>query len=144
MTRPRCVLCDIALGRAPASKILETKRILAIVPLRPKSVGHVLVISKAHAERMHDLPRETLHEIVDALAKIARALDLGSYNILQNTGPGSDGPKGPPPSERINHVHVHLIPRDVGDSLDILSRSTSSPSRDELDRRARAIRERLA
>lgn len=140
---PTCVFCDIVEGRAPASKVLETGRVLALIPLRPKARDHVLVIPKDHFEKMHDVPAATLHEIVDLLARIARALSLESYNVLQNNGPDASGPEGPPPEELIAHIHFHLVPRAAGDRVELPSRTRSSPTQEELDRMAAEVRARL-
>jgi diadenosine tetraphosphate (Ap4A) HIT family hydrolase len=126
-----------------ASKILETNLALAIVPLRPKSRGHCLVLPKDHAERMHDIPSETLHQMIDTIRQIAIALNLESYNVLQNSGKHSGRWDVTPTSETVSHVHFHLIPRSPRDRIDIMEHSTFAPSRDELERLAREIRDRL-
>lgn len=138
----RCVFCDTVGGRAPASKVLETARLLVLVPLRPKCEGHCLVIPKQHAVRMQDLPDETLHEIATILKRLAGASNLRSYNILQNNGPHSNDP-GVRRQPSIEHVHFHLIPRTKGDGIRIMAGSTLAPSRHELDRMAARIRRKL-
>ena len=135
-----CIFCKMVQRVAPASKVLETKRILVLIPLKPKARGHVLVVPKDHVETLHDVPRATLHEIIESIVRIARAMRFQSYNVLQNTGPDSGGPHGPPPEELIAHIHFHLIPRTAGDGVELLSRSQSTPSRDDLDRMAAELR----
>ncbi len=138
-----CILCDIVRGRAPAPRVLETGRILVIVPLHPKSDGHCLVIPKRHYARLHEVPDATLAEIILTVKRLAKGMDLSSYNILQNNGqhaydPGVR-PRGPP----IEHVHVHVIPRRRKDGVRITRPDSPERTRDERNRMAAGIRRRL-
>lgn len=142
-SKPRCVFCEIVAGRAPVSRVLETRRLLVLVPLHPKCDGHCLVVPKAHATRMHDLPDATLREAAVTLKRLASAMDLTSYNVLQNNGPHSNDPGVRPRQAVADHVHFHLIPRARGDRIRITARSSSAPTREELDRMAARIRDRF-
>ena len=142
-SRDACIFCGIVAGRVRSSRILETPRLLAIVPLHPKSRGHCLVIPKRHAIRMHDLPDTTVREIAVTLKRLAAAMDLRSYNLLQNNGPHANDRGVPPTPLVVDHVHFHLIPREAADGVRITARSRSNPTRKELDRMASWIRRRL-
>ncbi len=140
---PECVFCEIIAGRSPASLIYDSPGVLGLVPLRPVTEGHALVIPKAHVERMHDVSAPTLQEIVSVLAGMARAMNLRDYNILQNTGPWASGGETLPGGETTRHVHFHLIPRRNGDGVRLNQDPGRVLSREELDCIARDIRSRL-
>ncbi len=92
---------------------------------------------------MHGLPDATLREAAVTLKRLAKAMDLTSYNLLQNNGPHSNDPGARRRRPVVDHVHFHLIPRSQGDRIRIMAVSTSAPTRNELDRMARRIRARL-
>uniref|UniRef100_A0A6B2LQY8 HIT domain-containing protein n=1 Tax=Arcella intermedia TaxID=1963864 RepID=A0A6B2LQY8_9EUKA len=73
--------------------------------INPLSPGHILVIPKTHAEKMHELPDANLTEILPLCKKIVNALhEQGlNYNILQNNGKLAH--------QAVDHVHFHIIPR---------------------------------
>ncbi len=92
---------------------------------------------------MHELPDATLREAAVTLKRLARAMNLTSYNLLQNNGSHSNDPGVRRRRPVVDHVHFHLIPRSRGDRIRIMAVSPSAPTRDELDRMARRIRKRI-
>lgn len=48
-TNEPCVFCEIIAGRAPATVIRDWPDALAIVPLKPVTDGHTLVMPKIHS-----------------------------------------------------------------------------------------------
>ncbi len=78
---------------------------------------------------MHELPDEHLVELLPAVKKIAVAVGVENYNVLQvsatrsRTPPNSAGPPANPRSIRVSqnngriahqevdHVHFHMIPK---------------------------------
>ncbi len=60
---------------------------------------------------MDEVPEATLMEIAVTLKRLARALGLRSYNVLQNNGPYSNDPGVSRDRSSAHHVHFHLIPR---------------------------------
>jgi diadenosine tetraphosphate (Ap4A) HIT family hydrolase len=77
---------------------------LAFLDIGPLSKGHALIIPKCmfgfyelsivsliihlldHAEKMHELPDEYLHDVLPIAKKIALAQGSANYNVLQNNG----------------------------------------------------------
>jgi histidine triad (HIT) family protein len=43
-----CLFCAIAAGEIPATRVVETDRVLAFRDINPQAPTHVLVISKTH------------------------------------------------------------------------------------------------
>jgi len=54
--------------------------------IQPLSRGHALVIPKEHTVKFHELSDESLADILPVAKKVAKALGVSNYNILQNNG----------------------------------------------------------
>jgi histidine triad (HIT) family protein len=101
-----CVFCEIIEGRSPATIVECWDNAIAIVPLNPVVVGHLLVIPTTHVRDFTTMP------LVSALT-MARAAELvagmGSYNLITS--------KGEAATQSVFHLHLHLVPRAAGDGL---------------------------
>lgn len=58
----------------------------AFLDIQPLSRGHALVIPKEHAVKFHELSDESLTDILPVAKKVALALGIKDYNLLQNNG----------------------------------------------------------
>ncbi|KAI0696548.1 Per1-domain-containing protein [Cerioporus squamosus] len=90
-------------GELPSLKILETDLSYAFLDIGPVSEGHALIIPKYHSNRMDEVPDEYLAEILPIAKKLAKAMDIVDYNILQNNGKIA--------FQHVFHVHFHIIPK---------------------------------
>jgi diadenosine tetraphosphate (Ap4A) HIT family hydrolase len=109
-----CIVCEgISKGENPfnSPQIIETENLVGfVVTHHAASKGHCIFLPKKHAEKMHEVEDKVLEEIVITIKKVARALDLKNYNILQNNGALA--------FQTLFHVHFHLIPKNSeGDGL---------------------------
>ena len=110
-----CIFCDKPLlGDDRAAHIVH-RGVLAYVMLNtfPYNNGHVMVAPFAHESALEDLPAATLHEMMDLAQLCARAYKLSFHpdgiNIGFNLGAAAGaGIK--------DHLHLHLVPRWVGDT----------------------------
>jgi histidine triad (HIT) family protein len=102
-----CPFCAIVAGEAPAEVVDESDDYIAIVPLNPVTPGHVLAIPKTHVESAVTDP--VLTGLVTAYAsRLAR--DYGRpCNIITSVGRAA--------TQTVLHLHVHVVPRRVGDGL---------------------------
>ncbi|KAI0746298.1 HIT-like domain-containing protein [Daedaleopsis nitida] len=98
-----CFFCKITKGQIPSYKILETDLNYAFLDIGPLAEGHTLIIPKYHCDRMDEVPDEYLAEILPLAKKIATALGLVDYNVLQNNGKIAH--------QHVFHVHFHVIPK---------------------------------
>ncbi|KAJ1797093.1 Adenosine 5'-monophosphoramidase [Coemansia sp. RSA 2399] len=98
-----CIFCKIIRGEIPSAKLMETANSFAFLDIGPLSDGHALVVPKYHAEKMHELPDEFLADTMPVAKKIAQALNMDNYNILQNNGRIAH--------QEVPHVHFHVIPK---------------------------------
>ncbi len=113
MSADDCIFCKIAAGQIPATRIYEDEAVLVFLDIGPISDGHTLVIPKRHFERLHDCPAELLGQISSRLGKMAgavsAAMNCDGYNLLCNNGRAA--------GQIVEHLHFHIIPRNVGDGL---------------------------
>jgi diadenosine tetraphosphate (Ap4A) HIT family hydrolase len=99
-------------GRIPCHKLYESDKILAFLDINPLSLGHALIIPKQHAGKLTEVSDETLEEMLPLAKKIAKALNVAEFNVLQNNGRMAH--------QEIEHVHLHVIPkRSVSEGLGI-------------------------
>ena len=110
-----CIFCKIVNGKIPAAKVYEDNNTISFLDIMPANKGHCLVVPKKHYETLLDIPDEDLANLIKAAKKVTKALSLsignGSYNLVMNNGKEA--------GQLVNHAHIHIIPRFVGDRLRI-------------------------
>jgi histidine triad (HIT) family protein len=108
-----CIFCAIVAGQAPARRLIEDERTLAFLDINPATTGHALVVPKAHADDVLDIPVEDLTAVAVTAQRLARAsmtaLGADGVNLLQATRPAA--------FQTVFHMHVHVIPRYVDDDI---------------------------
>jgi len=108
-----CIFCKIIAGQIPCTKVYEDAACLVFMDINPISPGHTLVVPKKHYEAITEMPAEeaaALYRPIPALAAAVKAaLKAEALNVLQNNGRAA--------GQAVDHLHVHLIPRWVGDGL---------------------------
>lgn len=82
--------------------------------LYPVSPGHTLVIPRRHIRSFFEARESERMALLRALDWAKQRIDAefspGSYNIGINDGPAA--------GQTVPHLHIHLIPRYVGDAAD--------------------------
>jgi histidine triad (HIT) family protein len=104
-----CVFCEIVAGSAPAHRIAENERSVAILDISPYAPGHTLVLSKRHVPFWHDLTAREAADVFALAHRVARKLKTAfdpEFVCLMARG------------RRIPHTHVFLVPTAPGDVLD--------------------------
>ena len=108
-----CIFCKMVAGQIPVARVYEDEIVLAFLDIGPISDGHTLVISKQHFEKLHDCPAELLGQVASRLGRIAgavaAAMNADGYNLLCNNGRVA--------GQLIEHLHFHIVPRNVGDGV---------------------------
>lgn len=122
-------------GELPASKVYEDDHVLAFMPLRMISRGHVVVISKtSKARTLLDIEPEELTRVMNVARRVAqaqmKALGVQGFQILQNNGAVG--------TQSVFHLHVHVIPRYPG--VDLLPAAGPNDDRKTLDDMAALLR----
>lgn len=80
----------------------------------PISKGHAQVVPKRHVVSFFDLKGDELIQIFGLLKKTKQLIDErfhpNGYNLGVNEGEVA--------GRRINHLHIHMVPRYFGDQLE--------------------------
>uniref|UniRef100_A0A6B2LQ96 HIT domain-containing protein n=1 Tax=Arcella intermedia TaxID=1963864 RepID=A0A6B2LQ96_9EUKA len=130
-----CIFCSIIRGEAECVKITETENAVVFLDVCPVTKGHCLIVPKYHAQYLHQLPEEEVSQIGPLLVKIAKALDVKDYNVLQNNGTKAN--------QGVPHVHFHIIPKTDHGGLELHYTSTTDEVH-HLRNTAQEIRTRLS
>jgi histidine triad (HIT) family protein len=134
-----CLFCRIVAGQIPSTRVYEDDLILAFMDIGQVNPGHVLVAVKRHAENLYELDDAQAAAVQRAAARVARAIrdafDPQGLSVYQANGRAA--------GQTVFHYHVHLVPRREGDGM-ALAWPVKNPPRDELEKHAARIREKLA
>ncbi|MEV4177866.1 HIT family protein [Nonomuraea sp. NPDC049709] len=135
-----CVFCEIIAGRAEAAIVHEDDSVVAILDHKPATVGHVLVIPRAHVAGLADCD----DAVGAAIWRTARRVSVA----LRASGLRCEGVRlsladGEAAGQDVFHLHLHVVPRYPGDGVAVTA-SWKSRSRESLDRDAALIRQALA
>lgn len=86
---------------------------MAFLDIRPLSMGHTLVIPKAHYVDIFDTPAKQLAQVHMVSKQIAvavkKATQADGISIIQQNGKAA--------GQDIFHLHVHVVPRFTGQKL---------------------------
>jgi histidine triad (HIT) family protein len=101
-----CLFCAIVAGDIPATKVLETDRILAFRDINPQAPTHVLVIPKEHHRDVAALAAADpglLGDMITAAHRVATAEGVAEtgYRLVFNTGAQA--------GQAVWHVHGHVL-----------------------------------
>lgn len=103
-----CELCT------PAEVVFENELAYVRYDSNPLSRGHVLVIPRRHVSSFFDMTTEEQSAVLGLLNEAQRRIQHNhspdGYNIGVNIGKAG--------GQSRMHVHLHLIPRYVGDVAD--------------------------
>ncbi len=108
-----CVFCRIRDGQLPSTKVAENDRAFAIMDINPINDGHVLLLTKAHAETLFEIGEEDLV----AAARLARRVAAGIRTGLNPDGLNLVQANGRAAFQSVPHFHIHLIPRWLQDGM---------------------------
>ena len=97
------VFTKIIKGELPANKVYEDELTIAIVPLHPIALGHILVIPKLQVEQFYELPEKDYAALMSSVQKVAKRLNevFKPYRVGLKVE-GLDVP----------HAHIHVIAFD--------------------------------
>ncbi len=124
-------------GELPCIKLDENDQAVAIMDIMPQAEGHVLVIPKAPAAELYDLPEAALLGAMQLAQKLARAVRAA----LQPDGLFVGQFNGAAAGQTVAHVHFHLIPRWRGTELKLHAREMADTA--QLQALAERIRAQL-
>lgn len=108
-----CPFCDI---NKEKSRIIRRYKYCFVMFSNPRLMeGHLLVVPKRHVEKLSDLNKNELQELIDVTTKYQE-------KILKNISPGCDISHHYRPfiknnKLKVEHLHIHLRPRFDHDEL---------------------------
>jgi histidine triad (HIT) family protein len=87
---PECLFCAIAAEMVPATRVLDTGRVLAFRDIDPRAPTHVLVIPKEHHPDVATHAAANaglLHEVITQAHQVAAAEGVSDkgYRVVFNT-----------------------------------------------------------
>ena len=107
---PQNIFAKILRGELPCHKVYEDDKVLAFLDIMPRAPGHTLVLPKAPARNILDIPPDDLAHVAKVAQKIAKAAMtvFGADGItVQQFNENAGG-------QVVFHLHVHVIPRVAG------------------------------
>lgn len=103
----RCAFCMNAI---PGELIDELTTAVAFYDAYPSTPGHILIVPRRHVGRLADLLSSERSDMFALLESLLLAPDADGYTIGINDGAAA--------GQTVDHVHLHIIPRRVGDTAD--------------------------
>lgn len=110
MPETNCPFCEL-----PAARVVLTSAYFNVIrDGYPISPGHTLVIPKRHVRSLFELLPIEFAELQGVLGQVRQNLDMefkpDGFNLGINDGPVA--------GQTVPHLHVHVIPRYLGDKAD--------------------------
>ena len=110
MTQSACPFCTL-----PPERIrFGSARAFVIDDGFPVSLGHALIIPRRHVASLFELDIDEQREMIELLAharsRLLEERQPNAFNIGINDGVAA--------GQTVMHLHIHLIPRYLGDRLD--------------------------
>jgi len=104
------IFAKILRGELPCYKVYEDDKALAFLDIMPRAPGHTLVLPKAAARNILDVPADVLGHVAMVAQKVAKAgmkAFAADGVTIQQFNEGAGG-------QVVFHLHVHVIPRKQG------------------------------
>jgi diadenosine tetraphosphate (Ap4A) HIT family hydrolase len=137
-----CIFCDIVSSQDQASLVHADDRVVAFMDIQPVNTGHLLVVPRLHASQLADLDPAIGGHIFQVGMRLAAALRRSGVRCEGIDFFLADGPAA---GQEVMHVHLHVIPRFVGDGFGFRFGPGyfQRPARASLDQVAADIRQAL-
>ena len=110
-TAYNCIFCKIAQKKIDAKIIDENENAIAFLDAFPLTAGHTLVITKNHYAKLQDVEFGQINQLFSLVNKILPSIEKGTgvQGTLIAIHNGKDA------GQEIPHLHVHIVPRKLGD-----------------------------
>jgi len=129
-----CLFCNIIAGDIPSDKVYEDEKVFAFLDIHPVSLGHTLIVPKAHSETFLEMGAEDREAVMNAAVKISkavmRAVGSSACNLTYNVGADA--------GQLIFHTHLHVIPRFPNDGHKLWAEMKDAPNLKILSEQIRA------
>ena len=111
----RCFFCEAAASEDDDETLVvhRGRKVFVILNRYPYTNGHIMVAPYAHEARLSDSSEETLHELVQTVARAEGILTSAYRTDGLNVGINFGSAAG---AGLADHYHVHVVPRWKGDT----------------------------
>lgn len=103
-----CIFCNKIINDKPE---FENELVVGYYDKYPVSKGHVILITKRHIRTYFEMSKDEEKNMFELLRKVKEELDKKYKPDGYNIGFNCEEAAG----QTIMHVHLHLIPRYIGD-----------------------------
>ena len=118
-----CIFCHIVAGSAAAYIVDEDEHTMTFMDAFPVVPGHTLIVTRQHYDNVLEAQATAIAAVGAKSVAIARAIKA----IVQPDGLGVYQLNGAAAGQTVFHYHMHLIPRNTGEQLEIHSRVAGDP-----------------
>lgn len=109
-----CAFCAIVRGEVPATVVAEDAECIAFFPDEQATLGHTLVVPKAHVSDLWAIERrELISQLMEMVIRIGRALEV----VVEPEGMNLITSDGAAASQTVFHLHLHVVPRWPDDRM---------------------------
>ncbi len=123
-----CIFCQVAAGKAPSWRVLESDGAYAFLDIHPVNAYHTLVIPKRHYRNIFDVPAHELQSLMSLLKRVVDLyvdkIGLDNAQIINSSGAEAQ--------QDVFHLHFHIVPRHSGDGQDVVWK-TQPEMREDFD-----------
>ena len=138
MTPADCPFCEIVQREDPdAREVYRDEHVVAFFPTEPAVLGHTMVVPREHVPDIWSLSEETAGHLASATVRLAGAIREAVHpeglNVIQSNGEAA--------TQTVFHLHVHLVPRWVGDAMGPIWPEETDYGEAEKDQTLAAVRE---
>lgn len=106
------IFARIESGEIPAAMVDQGKRWFALLDIQPRLIGHTLVVPRKQVQHLRELEADDLAALMKGVVRVQKLLasHFGSedFNVMVNDGVAA--------GQEVPHVHIHVIPRLMGDA----------------------------
>lgn len=104
-----CPFCTKLSDRSNSEVLYQDERVAVIADGYPLTEGHLLIVPVRHVARLHELNFDEYRALFDEV-RVRTGDALKEFTVGVNDGPSA--------GQTIPHVHVHIVPRSKGDTVD--------------------------
>ena len=138
MTPADCPFCEIVQREDPdAREVYRDEHVVAFFPTEPAVLGHTMVVPREHVPDIWSLSEETAGHLASATVRLAGAIREAVHpeglNVIQSNGEAA--------TQTVFHLHVHLVPRWIGDAMGPIWPEETDYGEAEKDQTLAAVRE---
>ena len=131
-----CLFCKIIAKKIPAEVMYEDAYALGFLDVHPRAPGHTMIIPKAHAENILDLPEAEVAPLFSAVRHMTNVLQ----KVFQPDGFTIGINHGKASGQAVEHLHIHIIPRWHTDQGNSIHSVVNNPPQESLAAIAQKIR----